>query len=369
MRLTLFKRGHVWWVRGSEGGHKFRRSTRQVSAALARRVRDRLEREFADPAHSAAHRATVASAAERFMKELRQSARSQNTVRFYDVKVRHVVRLLGHVNLHALTHERVVDFITKRTAKPPEGEGAHQYSVHRELTALRRILKSASRAREFVGDWKAVLPEYATGYVPKTDWVTPADVWAAIRQLPRIRGATVAFSIATANDFSSLFTARPEDIRPTKVIVRGTKTTARMREVPRVGIFDEFLKYAIDHADSGEFLFPAWGSMPRDLRAACRRAGVPEFTSRTLRRSAATWMVTSGVPYEIAAKFLGHKSTTMLQKVYGQVAAEDAGRMIGERMAPFYAVSLVDPATPKQPDSADSADSGTTQNHGKDDAS
>ncbi len=303
------------------------------------------------------------------MIELRQSARSQNTVRFYDVKVRHVVRLLGNVNLAALTHERVVSFISRRTGNPPDGEGAHQYSVHRELTALRRILKSASRAREFAGDWKAILPEYATGYVPLTNWVTPEQVWAAIAQLPSVRGATVAFAVATANDFSSLFTARPDDIKPTKVLVRGTKTTSRLREVPRVGVFDVFLRHAIAYAATGEFLFPEWGSMARDMRAACRRAGVPEFTSRTLRRSAATWMVTSGVPYEIAAKFLGHRSTTMLQKVYGQVAPEDAGRMIGERMANFYSVSPVYPATPKTPDAADRGDSGTTRDNSKDGAS
>ena len=57
------------------------------------------------------------------------------------------------------------------------------------------------------------------------------------------------------------------------------------------------------------------------------------FTARTLRRSAATWMVRAGVPYEVAAKFLGHGSTLMLQKVYGQLAPKDAGRLINERLS------------------------------------
>lgn len=364
MRLQLYKRGEVWWVRGSEGGVKFRRSTKHTSRALAHRVLLRWEREFADPTHHAAHRATVSSSAERFLRELKQSAKSSATVTFYEVKVRHVVRLLGTVTLANLTHERVVAYIARRTGEPPEGEGAAQYSVHRELTALRRILKSAARAREFGGDWKAIIPEYATGYEPLREWVTPEQVWAAIHKLPPLRGATVAFCIATAADRSSLWLARREDVRDRAVLVRGTKTKTRRREVPRVGVFDQFLRYAMEHAQPGEELFPEWDSMPRDMRAACRRAGVPEFTARTLRRSAATWMVQAGVPFEVAAKFLGHGSTAMLFRVYGQMATGDVGRLIAERMA----VPVVYPDRTKTPDSAGAGEQPNTEKHAKEEA-
>jgi len=37
------------------------------------------------------------------------------------------------------------------------------------------------------------------------------------------------------------------------------------------------------------------------------------------------------VPYEVAAKFLGHGSTTMLFRVYGVMAPTDAARLIDER--------------------------------------
>lgn len=346
MRLHLYQRGDVWWCRGSDGGVKFRKSTRHTSKAKAERVRDRWERELADPTHFRAHQATVQSASERWGREI-NATMNPETVRFYEVKIAHVVRLLGGVRLSQISHERVLNYIEKRTS-----EGAHPHSVHRELTALRLTLKSAQRAREFAGDPKAIIPRWKSGYVPQTAWVTPETVWAAIAHLPPNHGAAVAFCAATASDFSSVFTARRSDVTDATVLVRGTKTSTRKREVPRVGIFDLFLRHALAYG-SADVLFDAWPNMPRDVRRACRRAGVPEFTARTLRRSVATWLVTAGVPYEVAAKFLGHGSTAMLFRVYGQLAPTDAGRLIAERMGPL---GTVPPVYPEPHESVDGAD-------------
>lgn len=326
MRLHLYKRGVVWWVRGSEGGVKVRRSTKQTSEAKAKRLRDRWERELLDPDHHRAHQATVESAGKRWLREI-GSAMNPETVRFYTVKALHVERLLGSVRLLGITHEKVLGYIERR-----EAEGAHPHTIHRELTTLRLILKSAKRAREFFQDPKDVIPRYQTKYVPRTDWVTAETIWACISDLPPHRGAAVAWAIATAADFSVIHTARRSDVTETSVLVRGTKTGSRMRHVPRIAVMAPFLRHALAYGAEGDELFGEWGSMSRDVRAACRRMGVPEFTARTLRRSAATWLVKAGVPYDIAAKFLGHGSTAMLTRVYGQLAPVDAARLIDERM-------------------------------------
>jgi len=107
MRLHLYQRGDVWWVRGSDGGERVRKSTKQTSVAKARIVRDRWEREFLDPTHFRAHQATVATAAERWLREIRKGMNPE-TVRFYDAKIRHVVRVLGKTRLAKLTHDRVL---------------------------------------------------------------------------------------------------------------------------------------------------------------------------------------------------------------------------------------------------------------------
>jgi hypothetical protein len=43
--------------------------------------------------------------------------------------------------------------------------------------------------------------------------------------------------------------------------------------------------------------------------------------------------VKRGVAFPLAAKVMGHASTFMLQKVYGQLDTEDVGRLINGRIA------------------------------------
>lgn len=350
MRLHLYKRGDVWWVRGSADGVKFRKSTRHTSERKASLVLERWERELADPDHFRSHQATVESAALRWEREIKL-AMNPETVRFYDVKIRHVKRLLGSVRLAKLTHDRVMKYIEDR-----EQEGAHPHSIHRELTTLRLTLKSAARAREFHRDPKMVVPRYRSGYEPQKDWRTPEEIWAAIAHLPSHRGAAVAYAIATAADFASIELARHDDILPMAVRVHGTKTSSRDRYVPRIDVMEPFLKHAIAYAEPTPLLFRRWPKMAQDLRRACRRAKVPEFTARTLRRSAATWLVKANVPYEVAAKFLGHAGTGMLQKVYGQLEPADAARIINERMA-LGAVPSAYPVTASKPEIEDHGES------------
>lgn len=350
MRLQLYVRGGVWWVRGSDAGIKVRKSTKQTNKSKAQRICDRWERESLDPTYFRADKATLAGAADRWMREIRATMNPE-TVRFYDAKIRHVIRLLGRLKLARVTHERVLAYIEQR-----EEEGAHSHSVHRELTALRLTLRSAKRAGEFPGDPRETIPRYKAGYVPQTDWVTAETVWAAIAHLESNQGAAVAFAIATAADTSSLWLAERGDITAEFILVRGTKNKGRRRHVPRVEVMLPFLRHAIAYAlpEPSKLLFNAWPKMARDLRIACRAAGVQEFTARTLRHSAATWMVTAGVPYEVVAKYLGHGSTTMLQRVYGNLAPAGAASLINERMR-GATVPAVYPPTYREPDNTNDA--------------
>lgn len=327
MRLELYPRGAVWWVRGSDGGVKVRKSTKQTNRSKAERIRERWERESLDPTYFRADKATVASAAERWMREI-TATMNPETVRFYDAKIRHVVRLLGKTKLSRINHERVLGYVEKRKA-----EGSHPHSIHRELTSLRLTLKSAERAGEFAGDPRKVIPRHKAGYEPQTAWVTAETVWGAIAFMEANQGAAVAFAIACAADTSSLWTAERGDVSPDYVLVRGTKTGGRLRYVPRVDVMEPFLRHALAYGlpAPNSLLFTRCPKLPTKARQACRKAGVPEFDIRTLRHSAATWMVTAGVPYEVVAKYLGHGSTTMLQRVYGNLAPAGAAALINEK--------------------------------------
>lgn len=335
--LSLYKRGRIWWLRGSVNGIKVRESTRVRDQKAAEVCRRRRERELSDPVHAAAHQATVASACVRFLRELKLEGKAAGTVNMYECKAGHVCRILGGIRLSQLSRADVLRFIEQR-----QEETASSHTIHRELTALRRALRSAMAAKEFTVDPKAVLPRFASGYVPRTRWLSEDELAAVMSHLEPARAAVVAFAVATAADYRSLFVAQRCDVQASMILVRGTKTSSRLRTVPRVTVFAHLVDFALKHGDGeGGLLFAPWENMPRDLARACKRAGVEPFTARDLRRTTGTWLLKRGVPINIAAKFMGHANTLMLQRVYGQLDAGDVGRLIEAQTAVPVAYPLM----------------------------
>lgn len=328
--MHLYKRGPVWWVRWARHGVEFRKSTRERDKRAAEIVKVRWQRELADPASAAANQATIESAAERFLEELRSEDVSPDTIEMYECKVGHVVRLMGDVRLADLTDN------TKATAytKTREAEGAARYTVHRDLTALRRILQSAAGAGEFRGNPKAVLPKsYSTGYEPRTRYLSCFELAAVMDHLAPGRAAWCAFSVATSARLGEIARARRSDITRDAILLRGTKTESSLRSIPIVSLFRPLIERVLRDADGVDgLLFAPWGNSRRDILRACERAGVDPFTTNDLRRTTATWLAQLDVPFEVIAKVTGHKSPAMLRKVYAQINAEDVGRLIEARL-------------------------------------
>lgn len=327
--MRLYKRGQIWWVRWSEGGRKVRKSTGCTDKKAADIALRRWQRERADPNHAAAHQATVGTAAARFLRELEKTCRSDATMNMYECKTGHVVRLLGETRLADLTHAKVLRYTEQR-----ESETAVPHTVHRELTALRRILKSAIRAREFSADIKSVMPDYAARYVPRTRFLRFDELLAICAHLEPSRAAVLPFIVATSARFGEAFRARRSDITARSIAIRGTKTDKSRRHVPMLSVTWPLVAYTLERADGeGDMLFSPWPNLRRDVHRACRRAGVDIFSANDLRRTTGTWLVKMGVPYELVAKVMGHASTAMLVKVYGQLDTGDVGRLIEQRMS------------------------------------
>lgn len=326
--VRLYKRGPVWWARWTEDGVTRRKSTKCADRIAAQLVLRKWERQRADPDHAASNQATVASAAARFLKELVRERVADGTLNMYRCKVGHVVRLLGSVHLVELDHGRVVRFVDER-----EREGAHSHTVHRELTALRRVLQSAQRAREFARDPRSVLPRYSSGYVPRTRYLSCFEFAAVCGHLAPERAAMLCFIVATGARRGEAVRAERADVGADRVVLRGTKTARSRRVVPIPRLFRGLVEQATRDADGpSPLLFRTWGNMRRDIAAACVRAGCDPFTANDLRRTTGTWLLQLGVPMEVVAKVLGHASTAMLFRVYGQLGADDLGRLIDARL-------------------------------------
>ena len=60
----------------------------------------------------------------------------------------------------------------------------------------------------------------------------------------------------------------------------------------------------------------------RALKVAASRAGLPHAGLHTLRHSAASVMLTHGVPLKVVSEILGHSSIAITGDVYGHVAPD-----------------------------------------------
>jgi integrase len=60
----------------------------------------------------------------------------------------------------------------------------------------------------------------------------------------------------------------------------------------------------------------------RALRVAAARAGIPDAGLHTLRHSAASVMITRGVPLKVVADILAHSSIAITGDIYGHVSPD-----------------------------------------------
>lgn len=333
-------------------GIRRRRSTgcraHEVDKALARRAE--LEREDPDTAHRApAPEATVGGVLEDFVNNknalVLQGKRSAATIAFYRQKAG-LVRGFFETALRAfpvreLTSRKIDEYITQRRR-----DGADDSTTDKELKIFRAALKAAKRRGECQLDLDVLfsMPEdFDAGYVPVKRFLTKEQFPRLIAELPPHRAAVVAFVVATSCEYSAIWLARRGDVvlernKPTLARVHGTKRATREREVPLVA--DEqiaFVEFALRHAGA-DVLFKPWGSMRRDLQMAVARANaleeavgrppLPPISPNDLRRTAGSWLRAEGIALDHVAKVMGHKTSKMVELVYGQLTTNELATLM-----------------------------------------
>jgi integrase len=234
----------------------------------------------------------------------------------YSVKIGHVVRLFGGEGKLSTIDPNLVDwYIGKR-----EEEGAKSNTISKELTALAQMLKLAKRAGCYPHDVRALRPiDFSAGYVPGERVLSEAEIEKLRTTEKAPRFATIYASIATSCRDVELRRLEPQDYdKETGILrIRGTKTEGAERTVPVLSIFrPTFETCVLPH------LPLKFKDTSRLISRACKRAGLAHATSNDMRRTCATLMAASGVPFDLAAKIMGHVDSQMLKRVYVKLAPE-----------------------------------------------
>ncbi len=352
MSDRLRRRGTVWYAtiytEQADGSLKREeRSTACTDKAAAKAVLVGWERESAASDHTAT--TTLNDALTAFLADRRHRAAkddlSEETVEFYECKVGHLVRILGHElrisTLKDSTHSW--EYVEQRRR-----ENVIDRTIEKELIVLRAAMALAKSRGRYAGDPDVVVP---ADFDPATDdsearSLTRDEARKIFPLLLADQAAAMAFALATGAEDSAIDNARREDVPDdldaaiVRVLVRGTKNDHRFAEVPLVTDEQRLLmEYAIEHAQGTDgYLFgPARHNLRRELQRACEMAAIPHASTHDLRRTCGQFLIDLSVPLELVSRVMRHADTRITETTYAKVKREDLDERILDSLPSEYA--------------------------------
>jgi integrase len=299
-----------YWTDTRGRHHRKSLSTRDAAVARAR-LR---ELELA-ATNRAAYSRTTLTAAIAALLDVVEHENAGGTWRCYAQKARHLVRLIGDIELRALEREQVIEYIKIRKV-----EGAGSGTIHKELVVLRRTLNEAANRKWWEGDPRRLIPTIKVNYQPKETWLTDHQAQQLIARLSPERQLWVKLAVYGGLCLGEIEKLQWEHVNFVEMTMRvpGTKRRSRWRIIP---VFPELL-YAMEpfRKKTGPIV-SKWGNVRRDLARAAMLAKVPRVTPNDLRRTCASWLKNKGIDSAAVAAILGN-TTVMIDRVYGKISIE-----------------------------------------------
>jgi integrase len=312
--VRIYRRGKIFWAQYR--GERFSlHTTDREAAELAFKHEQRTR---ADPDYRPPDTTPLSVAIDAFAAQQLERKRAPETIRRTGASRDSLVAVLGDVPISSVDATALDRFMSVRTA-----DGAKPLTIARELQAFSGAYKIALRRGVVTKPLEAIMPALDLDYRPLDRALKFDEIDKLRAELKPHRAAVVGFIVATAADWRSVTLAQRADVTADAVLVRGTKNARRWRTLPVLPAFREWLEAAREHLP-----FTAWGNAVRDIRAACRRASIPEVTPRDLRRSTAKILRALGVEPSLIAAFMGHADSRMVERVYGRLAPAELGALV-----------------------------------------
>lgn len=313
-RDGLYKRGQFWWVRTDPIDGK-PRSTGCRDKAAAELWRGQRERYAADPSYRVAQEAKLGEWVQRALAMKEQDS-AASTVVYYESKLGHLVRIWGEdCRLSTIDEVKVDAYVKQR-----RDEGASEGTISKEYGALAVLLRAAKRVKAWGGSFDTLRPpDLRCSYKPRKRKMTLDEVGALLAALDDACAALVALCVGLGCRRSEGLGLRASDIDLDVglVHIRGTKTAESDRHVPILSLFRPLVERAMAHLPLT--LTPTAAN--KQLERGCRRAGISHFSFNDLRRTHASLLLASQVDNDVVRRLLGHKTTKLVDTVYGQLTA------------------------------------------------
>ncbi|MDH2327674.1 tyrosine-type recombinase/integrase [Cereibacter sp. SYSU M97828] len=211
--------------------------------------------------------------------------------------------------------------------KAREGAGISQGSVHTELGHLRSTMTFAVRNRIIESAPHIERPAKPT---PKERYLTKAEVERLIEgaSAPHVALA-IHLLFATAGRVGAILDLTWDRVDLDRGIINLRLDDARTRKGRAVVPMNRGIRAALQTAKEAalsdhviEYGGERVGSIRKGFENACTRARLENVTLHTLRHSAAVAMVSSGVPMDRVAQYLGHSNSAITYSTYARFAPD-----------------------------------------------
>jgi integrase len=257
-----------------------------------------------------------------FLSSVALKGRSEQTLGYYTTKGRQLVERLGDYPISALTVAAAENYLRARVE-----DGVSHNTVGKEFGLLRSALKYAKKLGQPVPDPETLIPEsLSASYKPKDRFLSHSEYDHLYSKLSLDRRDYLLAYCRTGARESELYriTKRCISFGERKPMLRipGTKTTGSDRYIP---LDESVLAVLVRRAatlDDDDPIFPKWGNIRRDLKAACKRAEVASVSANDLRRTFCSWLAEQGVHETVTASLLGHSSSAMVRRVYARIGRQ-----------------------------------------------
>ncbi len=311
-RLYLRESTFWCWFYDTRGVRQ-RRSTYKTDRALAEVAARRIERDHLEAA-GRPQALRLDEALARFLAKSERKGCAEDTLSYYLKKSKRLQRVLGEGrDVHAITLADIEDYIDAR-----EGDDAGLATISKEVNVLVSALRHAKLHQLYPGDPGALLPDVLCGtYTPRDRWLPLDEYGKLCGKLSVGRREYVMTYCGLGVRESEMYRLHATGIDEKRRVihVRGKKTNRSDRFVP---IPPELMPIFRRRAKAG-FLFPRWGNARRDLRAACKAAGIAPVSHNDFRRTFASWLAEAGVHELVTASLMGHASSAMVRRVYARI--------------------------------------------------
>lgn len=313
-----------WWASYNERGQRVRRSTGTTDLNDAKA----LEARWRAQAYQSQH--WDVKAPREFEAVMLEYLRASTHLRSLETLKGQTKRLLAFFRgreVGSLTGQDIKAYIRWRREA-----GRAAGTINRELAALSSAINHCNR------EWEWGLPNPVKGRLlreahHRERYLTRAEVGRLVSEARQLRhgdllGDFIELAVHTGcrrGELLGLEWSRVLLERGRETITLNARHTksGKPRQVPMnataVGVIRRRAAWRAEHAPESPWVFtrPAGGpvkSLRNGFEQAAIKAGLDDLRIHDLRHTAASWLVTDGVPLEVVKELLGHSSITMTER-------------------------------------------------------